>query len=177
LQQAPGEAGKDKYLMNKQFPLLRNEAGSVIVLTLMVLALLTIVGMAAIRTANTEVGIAGAELIYQRNFYLAEGAAMEAANWLENENNPITVDNGPSWMEMTIDALNANTIDDYWAGSKATQPQPCAIDGDASFIATYKDADGQSLEASATKLREISIYGRCEKRGLAEVRLGYRKYF
>ena len=32
--------------MNKQFPLLMNEAGSVIVFTLMVLILLTVIGLA-----------------------------------------------------------------------------------------------------------------------------------
>ena len=77
----------------------------------MVLALLTIVGLASIRTADTEIEIAGAELIYQRNFYLAEGAAMEAVRWLEDPTNPITPGNGPAWMEMTPGALNEGTID------------------------------------------------------------------
>ena len=107
--------------MHKTFSLLLNEKGSVIVFTLMVLTLLTIVGLASINTANTEIEIAGAELIYQSNFYLAEGAAMEAARWLDN--NTVNVIAPPPWMEMTTGALNGGTIDDYWAGSEAIQPQ------------------------------------------------------
>jgi Tfp pilus assembly protein PilX len=175
LQQSPGEKEKEEYLMHKTFSLSMNEKGSVIVFTLMVLTLLTIVGLASINTANTEIEIAGAELIYQRNFYLAEGAAMEAANWLDN--NPVTTTD-PSWVEMTIGALNGGTIDDYWAGNEAIQPQTCAIDADASFIAADEGvAAGSSLDVSKTKLHDITIYGRSQKRGVAEIRLGYRKPF
>lgn len=160
--------------MHKTFSLSMNEKGSVIVFTLMVLTLLTIVGLASINTANTEIEIAGAELIYQRNFYLAEGAAMEAANWLDN--NPVT-DTGPTWMEMTTGDLNGGTIDDYWDGS---MPATSTVDpnGDARFIAADEGvAAGSSLDVSKTKLHDISIYGRSQKRGVAEIRLGYRKAF
>lgn len=158
--------------MNKTLSPLMNEKGSVIVFTLMVLTLLTIVGLASIRTADTEVEIAGTELLYQRNFYLAEGAAMEAARWLDN--NTITASSGPAWMEMTPGALNAGTIDAFWAANAQT----CAIDADASFIAAYEGpTSGSSLEAEKTKLHEISIYGRSQKRGLTEIRIGYRKAF
>ena len=162
--------------MNKQFLLLRNEAGSVIVFTLMVLSLLTFIGLASIRTANTEIEIAGTELKYQRNFYLAEGAAMEAIRWMDN--NPITTTSGPTWMEMTTGALSGGTIDDYWAGSEVVQSQACTIDADASFLAAYEGlASGSSLDVNKTKLHDITIYGRSTKSGVAEVRLGYRKAF
>jgi len=162
--------------MKKTFSPLMNADGSVIVFTLMVLTLLTIVGLAAIRTADTEVEIAGTDLLYQRNFYLAEGAAMEAARWLDH--NTITAISGPAWMEMTTGALNAGTINDYWAGNEAILPQTSVIDADASFIAAYEGpAAGSSLEADKTRLHEISIYGRSQKRGLTEIRLGYRKAF
>jgi Tfp pilus assembly protein PilX len=175
LQPSPGEKEKDKYLMHKTFSLLMNEEGSVIVFTLMVLTLLTIIGLASINTANTEIEIAGAELIYQRNFYLAEGAAMEAAHWLDN--NPVTAAD-PTWMEMTTGVLNGDTIDEYWAGNEVVQPQECAIDADASFLAADEGISaGSSLDVSKTKLHDISIYGRSQKRGVSEVRLGYRKAF
>ena len=163
--------------MKKIFSPLMNEAGSVIVFTLMVLTLLTIVGLASIRTANTEVEIAGTELVFQRNFYLAEGAAMEAVRWLDN--NPIdTSTNNPGWMEMTTGAVSANTIDDYWAGSQTVQSQACTIDADAAFLAAYEGlASGSSLDVNKTKLHDVTIYGRSQKSGVAEVRLGYRKAF
>ena len=150
-----------------------NEEGSVIVITLMVLVLLTIVGMASINTANTEIEIAGAELIYQRNFYLAEGAAMEAVRLLDNDST-MTATTGPSWMEMAPGALSGSGIDAFWASNEET----CTIDADATYIADYEGiAAGSSLDVNKAKLHDISIYGRSQKRGVSEVRLGYRKAF
>jgi len=159
--------------MHKTLSPLKNEDGSLIVFTLMVLTLLTIVGLASIRTADTEIEIAGTELLYQRNFYLAEGAAMEAVRWMDN--NTITTSSGPAWMEMTPSALtNAAAIDAFFA----TNGQTSAIDGDASFIAAYEGVtSGSSLDVNKTTLHEITIYGRSQKRGVAEIRLGYRKAF
>ena len=159
--------------MNKAYSLLMNEGGSVIVFTLLVLSLLTFIGLAAIRNADTEIEIAGSELKYQRNFYLAEGAAMEAVKWLDA--NPMTATTGPSWMEMTTGALNGGTVDDYWA---TTMPMAFSLDSDASFMASYEGVvGGSSLDVNKTKLHDITIYGRSQKSGLAEVRIGYRKAF
>ena len=63
---------------------LNNEDGYFLILaTLMILVLLTILGVAASRTANTEITVAANEMVYQRNFYMAEGALMEAIDGLE----------------------------------------------------------------------------------------------
>jgi len=161
--------------MQKTFSPLKNEEGAVmIVFTLMLLALLTVVALASINTANTEVQIAGAELIYQSNFYLAEGAAMEAANWLEN--NPIDLDAPPAWMEATEGALTESEINAFWASPNA---EDFTIDADASFIADYEGvAGGSSEDMDKTTLHDITIYGRSQKRGgLTKIRLGYRKPF
>jgi Tfp pilus assembly protein PilX len=149
----------------------------VIVFTLMVLTLLTIVGLASINTANTEIEIAGAELIYQRNFYLAEGAAMQAVRWLDDPANSITATE-PTWMEMTAGALNGGTIDNYWNGTMPATSTTVDPNGDARFIAADEGvAAGSSLDVSKTKLHDITIYGRSQKRGVAEIRIGYRKPF
>ncbi len=158
--------------MKKIISPLMNEEGSVIAYTIMMLALLTVIGLAASYNARTELEIAGADWTYQRNFYLAEGAAMEAADWLDN--NPVTSTSGPAWMELTPGSLNAGTIGDYWAGNEATLPQTSSIDANASFLACYEGVSaGSSLDVSKSKMHEISIYGRCQKRGVSEVRLGY----
>jgi hypothetical protein len=138
--------------------------------------LLTIAGLASIHNANTELEIAGADLIFQRNFYLAEGAAMEAVDWLDN--NPVTPSSGPSWIELTPGLLDQDTIGSYWAGNEVTQPQTSTIDTDASFLACYEGVSaGSSLDVSKSKMHDISIYGRSEKRGAAEIRIGYRIAF
>ena len=163
--------------MKKAYSLLMNEGGSLIIYTLMVLALLTIVGLTAIRTADTEIEIAGTELKYQRNFYLAEAAAMEAVRRLDNDTT-MTATTGPGWIEMTPGALNGSTADSYWAGSETVLSQQCTLDADARFLAAYEGlAGGSSLDVNKTKLHDISIYGRSEKSGVAEIRIGYRKAF
>lgn len=158
--------------MNKQFPPLMNENGSVIVFTLMVLVLLTIVGLVSIRTAGTEIEIAGTELKYQRNFYLAEGAAMEAVRYLDT-NSVDPESNDPSWM--APDALiSESDINNFFTNNE----EDCALDADASFIAAYAGlAAGSSLDVNKTKLHDITIYGRSQKSGVAMVRIGYRKAF
>ena len=54
--------------MLKIASILKNEEGSLIVMTIMLLVLLRIVGLAASNIGTTEVQIATSELIYQRNF-------------------------------------------------------------------------------------------------------------
>ncbi len=61
------------------------EEGSAIVVVLLFLALMTLVGIWATRSANTEVTIAGNEVRLKRTFYRAEAAVLEAAFLLENE--------------------------------------------------------------------------------------------
>lgn len=49
--------------------------GVVLVMVLIVLVALMLIGVGVMRTTNTETRIAGNELRYQRDFYLAEGAS------------------------------------------------------------------------------------------------------
>ncbi len=64
---------------------LSNEDGSILVITLLMLAFLSILGVSATTTSTIEVQIAGNDRTFKQNFYKAEGGAMEAATRLENE--------------------------------------------------------------------------------------------
>lgn len=63
---------------------MNNEQGSVIVISLLILTLLTIIGISASRTTTGELQITGNEITHKRNFYRAEAAAYQAAQMLEN---------------------------------------------------------------------------------------------
>lgn len=54
---------------------MRNQEGSVLLVTVVILILLTIIGTIATRTTNTELKIATNHRIYKQDFHLAEGAA------------------------------------------------------------------------------------------------------
>jgi hypothetical protein len=58
---------------------LENEKGSVIILAVIFLFLLTLLGMAAISTSSIETQIAGNELRYKQAFYAAESATAYVA--------------------------------------------------------------------------------------------------
>jgi type IV pilus assembly protein PilX len=159
--------------MNRATELFNNEKGSLIIIVLMVLTLLTLVGTAGIRTANTEIETATSELIYQTNFYLAEGAAMEAVATLENDPDPLAT--APNWLQTTPDVMNvANYTDDTYPSAAAS----IDAQGDTFFKVSYEGiAAGSSKDMSKSKLHDFTIYGRSEKRGVSQVRIGYRKVF
>ena len=69
--------------MNKIKYLLENENGSVMVVAIMILVLLTIVGMAAMNTSTTESQLATNTLLYERSFYAAEAGFEHAKGVLK----------------------------------------------------------------------------------------------
>ena len=60
--------------------ILNNKDGFALITAMLFLVVLTVIGIAATNTTSIEIGIAGNEKVYKQNFYLAEGAANEAAN-------------------------------------------------------------------------------------------------
>jgi Tfp pilus assembly protein PilX len=63
--------------------LLRDEAGGITVIALLMLALLTVIGISASNTSTTEVQITANAQDYQIAFYAAESGWTEGVVWLE----------------------------------------------------------------------------------------------
>jgi type IV pilus assembly protein PilX len=63
--------------------IVRNERGSVLVMALMVLTLLTIVAFTATRTSNIEIQISGNELLHQKYFFTADAGIARGIKDLE----------------------------------------------------------------------------------------------
>ena len=110
---------KIKYIPN-------NENGSVIVVALMMLALLTILGHSAINTSTTEQHLATNTLLYERSFYAAEAGFEHAKGILkvpyteQNQSN-IALGNQGSWTFVlngsgVIQGLPAATDCDFEGG-------------------------------------------------------------
>ena len=78
--------------MKKVFSILKNEAGSILVVAVMVLALLTIIVFTAMRTSNVEVQISTNELLHQKYFFTAEAGIDHAMKLLEQ---PFVTANAP----------------------------------------------------------------------------------
>jgi hypothetical protein len=157
---------------------IKNEDGYFLIIsTMMLLALITIISVAASNTARTEVQVAGNNLVYQRNLYLAEGAAMQAVDELQNAANPRDPDEVP-FLHPALKALNDDNYKDEWA--EKSQPVETSLDssGKTSFRAGYEGTPpGYSLGVGKPKVHGFVIYGRSEKQGVTTVKIGYRRAF
>ena len=165
--------------MNHTDHLIQNENGYMAILaSLMILALLTILGVAASKSANTEVLMSGNEIRYQRNFYRAEGAAMEATDILQNAAN--LAENLPVWIEPFIGKLTLDNVSDYWDNSTpdgdTVIPQPSSVDANHTLFLAGSESigSGESLDASKPTVHSMAIYGRCEWDGVTTIKVGYK---
>ncbi len=161
--------------MKKIALILNNEDGYFLILaTLMILVLLTIMGVAASRTASTEITVAANEMVYQRNFYLAEGALMEAVDILSNSTD--LAENPPDWYETVAGVLTEANVQDYWdAGAEISTVDDS---GNTRFVAGVEGAGaGSSLGVNSPTVRAIGVYGRCEQNGVTMIKVGYLKVY
>jgi Tfp pilus assembly protein PilX len=86
----------------------RGERGSVLVIALIMIVLLTIIGISASKTSEIEVMIAGNERVAKENFYVAEGSVRRAVMALENDdlkNDP------PGWLYQEIDPSDTSKME------------------------------------------------------------------
>lgn len=161
------------------FARLKNENGYMaIVAALVILTLLTVVGISASRIASTEVAMARNEAAYRRNFYLAEGAALEAADRLTRYGN--LPENMKPWMEMVTGSLDVDSLQLYWDNTVAQGdtviPEPSEADPNRTLFLVGDEgiAPGSSLDMGKSTVHAIGIYGRCAWDGIAIIKLGYR---
>lgn len=157
--------------MTMEKSVLNNEDGSVLVLALIMLVLLTLIGIAASRTASIDIQITGNDIIYKQNFYMAEAGAMEAAQTLETED---LKSSPPPCLLPGIKEPDFSPDDDFLVANSQPSSLPHSY-----FLALYEGlVPGSSLAMSKSKVNSYAIYGRCKKdRSLVVIKVGYRKAF
>jgi len=159
--------------------LLKNESGSLAIIgALVILILISVISISASRVANTEIFLARNEVVYQRNFYLAEGAALEAADHLTQYGN--LRENTQAWMEMVTGDLDTDNVKYYWDNTVVSGdtviPEPSEVDQSHTlFIIGHEGtAKGFSLDMDKPTVHAIAIYGRCEWDGVSIIKMGYQ---
>lgn len=154
---------------------LRNENGYFLIIsTMMLLALLTIISIAASNTARTEVQIAGNNLVYQRNLYLAEGAAMQAVDVLQNDPNPRDL----PFVDPGIKTIDDDNFKADWEANSLPVAASLDSSNKTRFRAGYEGTPpGYSLGLGQPKVHGFVIYGRTEKQGVTTIKIGYRRAF
>ena len=152
-----------------------NEEGSILLVAMLMLVLLTLMGMSAVTTSNVEIRIASNEKAMARNFYLAEAAAMEAAQRIENTAEATLRARSDAW-------VNAGTVAMGDPGTTAWGDSNSAvsvIDNVTRYAAVDRGvAGGSSLVLSETNLHTYSVFGRYQGNfGESFIELGYKKRF
>ena len=169
--------------MMRTTSILKNEQGALMIITsVMLLALLTIISVAASKTANTEISIAANEYVYQRCFYNAEGAIMEVVDLLEGS--PNTLETPPPWMSLDEEDINDSTVFTFWQNSDnkdgdGVVPQASVIDPHhTEYIGVHHGIpSGSSLDMSKPAKHIFSIYGRSKSKSLVMLKIGYAKIY
>jgi len=158
--------------------LLNDNAGAVMPMVLLILALLTLMGLMASDKSNTEVQRAGDKLAYHQNFYLAEGAAMEAVEAFEKNANP--KNNRPDWLENMIGNIDEDNVNNNWENTVGTIPELAVVDpaDHTRFLAAPEGiAPGNSMSMSRSRVHAYVIYGRAGDDQPAMIKIGYLKAF
>lgn len=152
-----------------------NDNGSVTVIALLILVILTILGVSSTRTSTIELKIVQNEKLYQKNFYKAEAAVYEAAQRLENESDPdnLRPDLTPlSWLkDDTVDLEDLAVI--------AVNGNTALVDATNAIYAStaHGIVGGGSLDLTKTSsMYSFEIFGLSqEQNGRVFIRIGYKR--
>jgi hypothetical protein len=164
--------------------IVKNEKGSILVIALLMIALLTLLGMSSTTTSVIEVQIAANEQSYKENFFKAEAAALEAAQRLENETDSQTLTNKtPVWLhDSDIMGYPSNWDYNDQDDNDNAETAGTSIDPNGQTYFSVVDrgvAPGSSLSMSGgTNLYEHAVYGfSSADSGQQLIEIGYRKRY
>lgn len=162
-----------------------NENGSVMLIALLIMALLTIIGVSAINDTTTELQIARNDAIYKINFFQADGSARQGVQMLEDMGTPaanlIPASSSIAWLQNTDYNPDAQDWEFSGASQNAAQSDfPGARGSSAGYMVEFRgitSGSGKSMTAS-TNLYEYRVYGRSSYNdGDCMVMTGYRIRF
>jgi Tfp pilus assembly protein PilX len=164
--------------MRNPAALIKSEEGSVMVVALMVLAMLTIIGISASNTSTTELQIVRNDLLYRINFYKAEAAAREGAQTIANlaKSSPTEVNPGQTSQSWLVDPA-AEKIDMTTIAEVQTVAEPSKVvnDGATTYAAAYLGRTGSVAAESESQVYHFSLYGlHADDDGRAFIEMGYK---
>jgi Tfp pilus assembly protein PilX len=179
-----------KNSVNRYMP--ESEDGSVLAIAMIMLVLLTLIGISATTTSTIEVQISANDRIYKQNLCVAEGAAMECIQRMENggeEMKEMTatrdvwlIDGSNNFNRSGVSVPGAGTItdSDNWRDADTGISQSCEVamlDPNSRFMAFYGGiAEGSSLDMTKSTVYEYRVFGRSTRNeGLVIIGVGYRK--
>jgi hypothetical protein len=153
-----------------------NERGSVLVISMLILVMLTLLGFASMGTSNVEIMVAGNERTYKENFFRAEAANMAGGQRYVNlaDMPSDSMDFGSSGAGVSPESKWELMGGADWVSGMSVPSQPfsvavsgAAIDNNSRYHVVYEGApvgSSEGLEASAS-LRQYSVCGQSDIKG------------
>ena len=167
--------------MKESNTILFDRRGSVLTITLMVLAAITILGIAGINTTIVELHISRNELQLRESFYLSEGAAIEGIQYLREAKAMDLNEQQLPWhhSRATLAAVKTDFKNpDHWKVDQAGEDNglQSALEPHSYLAAVeWATATGSSLISTQTRLYVNRVYGLCTKHGTDTiVEIGYK---
>ncbi len=164
--------------MRNPATILQSEEGSVMVLALIVLAMLTIIGISASNTSTTELQIVRNDLLHRINFYKAEAAAREGAQTVANlaKTSPSEVNPGQTtqnWLvDPAADGIDMTKIEDVQA---IDEPSSVVTDAATTYAAAYLGRTGSVAAENESHVYHFNLYGlHTADDGRAFIEMGYK---
>ncbi len=189
----------------KRIELSANENGSIMVVTLIILTLATMIGVAASITTSIELQVSGNDKRYAELFYRAEAAAMVGAQAIESSPDLETGNYQNDGEDITLAKIDKDgdstnlpdpesvANDDNWVEDtgKVSADAPNTLSGDGyqtRFLPVEKPPMGASLDLANTAgsvMHDYNIYGRSilqagssgRKLGEVIIEVGYKKRY
>ncbi len=167
--------------MKTSSTILKNEAGSTIVIVLLFSAMLTIIGISAVQNTVAELWIVRNNLVHRDHVYRAEAAALEGARWVENTGSSVLTDHAATVFlsKNGFDLSNLDLNDGRWQMSGVDPDQ-----NGATMITGYSivDQTGPVDLAEKSNLYTYTVYGLYDRpgginKGRVLIEIGYRKRF
>lgn len=168
----------------------KSEKGSTILAVVVIIMVITLFGIASLKSSSSDLMISRNARCYKQNTYRAEAAVMEAAQVLNNKNDDEKDDMMPdsSSLAWLVDGSDEDSPEfdpesEPWVfeGSDANaMHSPLFTDNESSYAVVFEGAaQGSSLNMNApTRVFQYGIYGISELcDGRAGVVAGYRRRF
>ena len=157
--------------MDKRHSILNTEKGSVTVVSLMILAIVSITGALTLDQSGVEVNVASYDRAAKETFYQAEGAAMQVAQLIEDTTPDNLKTRAPQWLnDNDIDFVNSD-----WTGGQSVESDELEADYAANDMGI---APGSSLIVTETSLHKFSVFGLSESgRTCKKIEMDYRRRF
>ena len=149
-----------------------NEQGFVLIVSLLILMVLMIIGIAATNTTTIELQISGNDKLAKQVFYQAEGAVAEAFRIIANDSSSALDDpNVYKWLErdpdgsgvLTVGAGGTELADVYDNTTPSTIWSAATLPSTEIAGAFRGIAHGSSLGLGSSRIHLYDLYGRSQQ--------------